>query len=146
VSAAKYPRRTIALGPPFDDGTVPGEERPADASERPPTIQRALAADQPSNARSSNKPFRQPTRGAVMSHRRRVVRCIPIEEGAEVDMGDSGLPGITGAHNLMGYQPAPLGPRTAAKNYQPHGWLVFLVNEEVTGAWPRRLRRLSKVG
>lgn len=26
MSAAKYPRRSIALGPPYDDGTVPGEE------------------------------------------------------------------------------------------------------------------------
>jgi len=35
----RYPRRTIALGPPFDDGSIPDSERPADAS----------GATQPSN-------------------------------------------------------------------------------------------------
>lgn len=70
----KYWRRTIALGPPYDDGTVPGEERPADASGRPPTILRALAADQPSNARSSNKPSRQYTHPA--DEKARLIRDI----------------------------------------------------------------------
>ena len=56
------------------------------------------------------------------------VRYVPIEEGAEVQLGDSGLPNIAGAHKLMGYQPAPPNPR-ARSPYEPHGWLVVLVNE-----------------
>jgi hypothetical protein len=75
-----------------------------------------------------------------MSHRRRVVRYIAIEEGAEVDIGSLGMLGISGDHKIMGYQPAPIGPRQAAAAYKPHGWLVVLINEEVTGAFPRRLR------
>lgn len=38
---AKYPRRTIALGPPFDDGTVPGE--PPDLSLAEDELARVLA-------------------------------------------------------------------------------------------------------
>ena len=74
-----------------------------------------------------------------------VVRYVPIEEGAEVQLGDAGLPNIAGAHNLMGYQAAPIGPRQALANYKPHGWLVVLVNEGVSTAQPKRLRRLKAV-
>lgn len=81
-----------------------------------------------------------------MSHNRRVVRYIAIEEGAEVDVGNSGLPGISGEHMTIGYQPAPIGPRTAATNYKPHGWLVYLVNEDISTGRPKRLRALRKVG
>jgi hypothetical protein len=80
-----------------------------------------------------------------VSNSRRVVRYIPIEEGANVDFGDSGLPGISGAHKIVGYQPAPLNPR-ARKPYEPHGWLVYLVNEDISAGHPRRLRALRKVG
>ena len=82
---------------------------------------------------------------AKIAPTRYVVRYVPVEEGAEVQLGDSGLPNIAGAHKLMGYQPAPLNPR-ARKPYEPTGWLVVLVNEAVSTAQPRRLRRLKAVG
>lgn len=71
-------------------------------------------------------------------------RYVPLEEGAEIQLGSSGLPGISGTHNIIGYQPAPLNPR-ARKPYEPHGWLVVLVNEAVSAEQPRRLRRLKAV-
>ena len=77
-----------------------------------------------------------------MTDRRRIVRYIAVEEAAEVDFGDSGIPGITGAHKFIGYQAAPPNPR-ARNDYAPHGWLVFLVNEDVSAGHPRRLRRQS---
>ena len=83
---------------------------------------------------------------AKIAPTRFTVRYIPVEEGAEVQLGDSGLPNIAGAHNLMGYQPAPLGARQAIASYRPHGWLVVLVNEAVSTPQPKRLRVLRKVG
>ena len=79
-----------------------------------------------------------------MTDHRRVVRYIPIEEGASVDFGDAGLPGISGVHKIIGYQSAPPNPH-ARKPYEPHGWLVYLVNEDVSTGHPRRLRALRRL-
>lgn len=46
---------------------------------------------------------------------------------------------ITGDHVLLGFIPAPLNPR-ARKTYEPHGWLVVLVDESVARQ-PARLTR-----
>jgi len=103
---------------------------------------------------------------------RRVVRYIPVEDGAIVDMKNTAVPGvgrrgnpttgtyaigspenitygplnqriphssITGDHVLLGFIPAPPSPR-ARKPYEPHGWLVILVDESVARQ-PARLTR-----
>lgn len=46
---------------------------------------------------------------------------------------------ISGDHIILGFVPAPLNPR-ARKAYQPHGWLVVLIDEAVARQ-PTRLTR-----
>src|SRR5512146_1527658 len=102
---------------------------------------------------------------------RRVVRFIPVVDGDIVDLPHVAVPGIgrrgypttgtyaigapesgvtlpsrtagtSGDHILIGYQPAPLNPR-ARKPYEPSGWLIVLVNEEVRSQ-PAKLRRNAR--
>jgi len=71
----------------------------------------------------------QPSRG-------RIVRFIWVENGTEVDLGDTGIPGVSGAHKLVGFKPAP-GRKVG-------GWLVVLINQQSPKNKPHivRLRKL----
>lgn len=66
----------------------------------------------------------------------KIARFIWIENGTEVDLGDTGIPGVSGAHKLVGFKPAP-GRKVG-------GWLVVLVNQQAQKSKPHivRLRKL----
>ena len=59
----------------------------------------------------------------------RVVKFIPIKHGDEVDLGDTGIFGVSGQHKYLGFKPGPTKKRS--------GWIVVLVNGSSP---PRRLR------
>lgn len=65
----------------------------------------------------------------------KVARFIWIENGTAVDLGDSGIPGVSGSHKLVGFKPAP-GRKVG-------GWLVVLVDKQSPNK-PTVLRLKSK--
>lgn len=56
-------------------------------------------------------------------------RFIPIENGTRVALGNTGLPGVSGDHKIIGFKSGP-GP-------QARGWLVVLVAENDETGKPR---------
>lgn len=66
----------------------------------------------------------------------RLVKFIPIKHGDVIDMGDSGMVGVSGSHKIIGFKPAPgkaLG-----------GWLVMLI-DPTRKATPQKRRALRTV-
>ena len=66
------------------------------------------------------------------------VRFIPVKDGDIIELGDSGMPGIAGAHKLIGFKPGP-GPKAA-------GWIVVLVEESAPAKGMPHKRRSSAAG
>lgn len=70
---------------------------------------------------------------------RYVIKFIPVENGTEVDLGDSGIVGVSGRHKLLGFRPMP-GRKVA-------GHIVVAVAQEgkrgTKASAPRRLRAVG---
>jgi hypothetical protein len=59
------------------------------------------------------------------------IKFVPVKNGDTVDLGDTGLLGISGAHKFLGFKPGRAG--------KPEGWLVFLIRG--TALNPKKRRR-----
>lgn len=64
-----------------------------------------------------------------------VAKFIPIKDGTAVELGNTGIPGVSGIHKILGFKPGP-GP-------QARGWLVVLVQEDAAAAGKPRRRRVA---
>lgn len=54
-----------------------------------------------------------------------VAKFIPIKDGTAIELGNTGIPGVSGIHKILGFKPGP-GP-------QARGWLVVLVQTNEAG-------------
>ena len=67
------------------------------------------------------------------------LRYIEVEDDTTMEMTEATLNDNSRLYRVIGYHPAPLGPRQAAARYRPHGWLVVLSAVEGTDH-PRKVR------
>jgi hypothetical protein len=78
--------------------------------------------------RSGSRVFESPTRR---------VKFIPVKDGDLIDMGDTGLLGVSNTHKLVGFK--------AAGGKKLGGWLVILVDEAVKAGRPHKKHSLKAV-
>ena len=48
----------------------------------------------------------------------RIVKFIPVKHGDQIEIGDTGIVGVSGSNKLVGFKPGRAGKR--------EGWLVVL--------------------